>query len=228
MFIRISLDKSAGFGIIDGMLSRLTSYVNQAILCIGAVFFCALITPHHAGADIYRYVDEDDIVHFTDAPTDKRFKVFMRDLKKDKELRTKLKYASSVNPAEFEQLIKTCSEKYGVNSCLVKAVIHAESGYNPNAVSSKGASGLMQLMPGTARSLKVADRFNPKDNVEGGVKYLRFLLDTFKGDVSLAVAAYNAGLNKVAKYGGIPPYNETRTYVNRVLSYMKTYQESGT
>ena len=193
-----------------------------------AAFLCALTAPCPAKADIYRYVDEDDIVHFTDAPTDKRFKVFMRDLKKDKELRTKLKYVSSVNPAEFEQLIRTCSDKYGVNPCLVKAVIHAESGYNPNAVSSKGASGLMQLMPSTAKSLKVADRFNPKDNVEGGVKYLRFLLDTFRGDVSLAVAAYNAGLSKVAKYGGIPPYNETRTYVNRVLSYMKSYQESGT
>ena len=209
------------------MLSRLPSYVIHAMLCLTAAFLCALITPRYVKADIYRYVDEDEIVHFTDAPTDKRFKVFMRDLKKDKELRTKLKYASSVNPAEFEQLIKTCSDKYGVNPCLVKAVIHAESGYNPNAVSSKGASGLMQLMPATAKSLKVADRFNPKDNVEGGVKYLRFLLDTFRGDVSLAVAAYNAGLNKVAKYGGIPPYNETRTYVNRVLSYMKSYQESG-
>lgn len=178
-------------------------------------------------ADIYRYEDDDGIVHFTDAPTDKRFKVFLRDLKKDRELRTKLKYASTVNPAEYEQLIKNCSEKYGVSSSLVKAVIHAESGYNPNAVSSKGASGLMQLMPGTAKSLNVADRFNPKDNVEGGVKYLRFLLDTFRGDVSLALAAYNAGLGKVSKYGGIPPYNETRTYVNRVLSYMQSYQSSG-
>ncbi len=209
------------------MLFDCRSYVTSARLCFGALFLCVLMAPSPAKADIYRYVDEDDIVHFTDAPTDKRFKIFMRDLKKDKELRTKLKYASSVNPAEFEQLIKTCSDKYGVNQCLVKAVIHAESGYNPNAVSSKGASGLMQLMPATAKSLKVADRFNPKDNVEGGVKYLRFLLDTFRGDVSLAVAAYNAGLNKVAKYGGIPPYNETRTYVNRVLSYMKSYQESG-
>ncbi len=178
-------------------------------------------------ADIYRYEDEDGIVHFTDAPTDKRFKVFMRDLKKDKELRTKLKYASSVNPAEYEQLIKNCADKYGVSTALVKAVIHAESGYNPNAVSSKGASGLMQLMPGTARSLKVADRFNPRDNVEGGVKYLRFLLDTFRGDVSLALAAYNAGLGNVAKHGGIPPFNETKTYVNRVLSYMQSYQSSG-
>ena len=213
---------------MEEMKSTLPSYLTGIMFCLCAVILCALAVPDPAKADIYRYVDEDDIVHFTDAPTDKRFKVFMRDLKKDKELRTKLKYASSVNPAEFEQLIRTCSEKYGVNQCLVKAVIHAESGYNPNAVSSKGASGLMQLMPGTAKSLKVADRFNPKDNVEGGVKYLRFLLDTFRGDVSLAVAAYNAGLSKVAKYGGIPPYNETRTYVNRVLSYMKSYQESGT
>ncbi len=213
--------------IIDDMKSKLPSYVTRIMLCLTAAVLCAPMAPCSATADIYRYVDEEDIVHFTDAPTDKRFKVFMRDLKKDKELRTKLRYASSVNPAEFEQLIKTCSDKYGVNPCLVKAVIHAESGYNPNAVSSKGAGGLMQLMPATAKSLKVADRFNPKDNVEGGVKYLRFLLDTFRGDVSLAVAAYNAGLNKVAKYGGIPPYNETRTYVNRVLSYMKTYQESG-
>src|SRR6266568_2694492 len=199
------------------MLSKLKLYAACAAPCLNAALLFAMITPVNAVADIYRYVDEDDIVHFTDAPTDKRFKVFMRDLKKDKELRTKLKYASSVNPAEYEQLIKNCSDKYGVNLCLVKAVIHAESGYNPNAVSSKGASGLMQLMPGTARSLKVADRFNPKDNVEGGVKYLRFLLDTFRGDVSLAVAAYNAGLSKVAKYGGIRRYHETRTYVGPVL-----------
>ena len=204
------------------------AYARRFILCYSILFlFCAVTTPRYVRADIYRYVDEDDIIHFTDAPTDKRFKIFMRDFKKDKELRTKLRYASSVNPSEYEQLIKSCSEKYGVNQSLIKAVIHAESGYDPNAVSRKGASGLMQLMPETAKSLKVADRFNPKDNVDGGVKYLKFLLDTFRGDVSLAVAAYNAGLTKVAKYGGIPPYNETRTYVDRVLSYMKSYQESG-
>jgi soluble lytic murein transglycosylase-like protein len=177
-----------------------------------------------ARADIYRYEDDEGIVHFTDAPTDRRFKIFMRDLKKDKLLRTRLQFSSSVNPSEYDQIISSCASKYGVNQSLIKAVIHAESGYNPNAVSNKGASGLMQLMPGTARSLKVSNSFDPKDNVEGGVKYLRFLLDTFRGDVSLAVAAYNAGLNTVARYGGIPPYNETRTYVNRVLSYMQSYQ----
>lgn len=196
---------------------------NISVLLMLQICLMVLITTSVC-ADIYRYEDDDGIIHFTDAPTDRRFKVFMRDLKKDKLLRTKLHLAGSVKPAEYDHIISTCATKYGVNPSLIKAVIHAESGYNPNAVSSKGASGLMQLMPGTARSLKVSNSFDPKDNVEGGVKYLRFLLDTFHGDVSLAVAAYNAGLNKVAKYGGIPPYNETRTYVNRVLSYMQSYQ----
>ncbi|QEM68255.1 lytic transglycosylase domain-containing protein [Geobacter sp. FeAm09] len=191
-----------------------------ALAGLGALLIAVM--PAHA--DIYRYEDAEGIVHFTDAPTDKRFKVFMRDLKKDKQLRTRLKFAASVNPAEYDHIIKTYADKYGVDQSLIKAVIHAESGYNPNAVSPKGASGLMQLMPGTAKSLKVGNSFDPKDNVEGGVKYLRFLLDTFRGDVSLAVAAYNAGLNKVARYGGIPPYAETRTYVNRVLSYMQSYR----
>jgi soluble lytic murein transglycosylase-like protein len=175
-----------------------------------------------AWADIYRYEDEEGVVHFTDAPTDKKFKVFLRDLRKDRQLRTRFKVAQG-NPQEYEQLIQSSAAKYGVSAALVKAVIQAESGYNPNAVSRAGASGLMQLMPGTAKQLKVADAFNPKQNVDGGVRYLKFLLDTFKGDVSLALAAYNAGMGKVAKYGGIPPYEETRTYVSRVLSYMGSY-----
>ncbi|MBK5276791.1 MAG: lytic transglycosylase domain-containing protein [Desulfuromonadales bacterium] len=197
-------------------------YYIAAFLICQIILLIVAVSP--VRADIYRYEDDEGIVHFTDAPTDRRFKIFLRELKIDKQLRTKLQLSRSVNPAEYEHIISSCATKYGVSPSLIKAVIHAESGYNPNAVSSKGASGLMQLMPGTARSLKVSNSFDPKDNVEGGVKYLRFLLDTFHGDVSLAVAAYNAGLNKVAKYGGIPPYNETRTYVNRVLSYMQSYQ----
>jgi soluble lytic murein transglycosylase-like protein len=197
---------------------------SRMIMLAMAGWGAALAAAPYVHADIYRFDDEEGIVHFTDAPTDRRFKIFMRDLQKDKRLRTKLRFAASVNPAEYDQIISTCADKYGVSPSLVKAVIHAESGYNPNAVSSKGASGLMQLMPDTARSLNVGNTFDPRDNVEGGVKYLRFLLDTFRGDVSLALAAYNAGLGKVARYGGIPPYAETRTYVNRVLSYMQSYQ----
>ena len=192
------------------------------MVLLGALMTLSVCLP--VRADIYRYEDEEGIVHFTDAPTDKRFVIFMRDIKKDRQLRTRFKCFAAANTAEYEPIIKKCSEKYGVSASLIKAVIHAESGYNPNAVSHKGASGLMQLMPGTAKSLKVNNSFDPKDNVEGGVKYLRFLLDTFRGDVSMALAAYNAGLSKVAKYGGIPPYAETRNYVNRVLSYMQSYQ----
>ena len=189
-----------------------------------AILFAILLFSHDASADIYRYEDPDGTLHFTDAPTDRKFKIFMRDIQKDKRLRTDFGVRRFTrNPAEFDSIIASCCNQYGVPKSLVKAVIHAESGYNPNAVSSKGAAGLMQLMPGTAQQLKVSDSFNPGDNIRGGVKYLKFLLDTFKGDVSLALAAYNAGLSKVAKYGGVPPYEETRNYVSKVLNYQKSY-----
>ena len=219
----IMLDISQRFGIIDGIMFVNTkrNYVHCLLIFQVYLIFSHIIT---AQADIYRYEDEEGIIHFTDAPTDKRFKVILRDLKKDKLLRTRLHLPISANPGDYDAIIKASADKYGVSTSLVKAVIHAEPGYNPNALSRKGASGLMQLMPGTARSLKVNNSFDPKDNVEGGVKYLRFLIDTFRGDISLALAAYNAGLNKVAKFGGIPPYAETRNYVNKVLSYMQSYQ----
>lgn len=193
----------------------------QQIIISGIMFgLLCLVLPSSSSADIYRYEDEEGVVHFTDAPTDKKFKIFMRDLRKDKELRTRIRIAAR-NPQEFEHLVSAASAKYGVSASLIRAVIMAESGYNPQAVSRAGAGGLMQLMPGTAKSQKVADRFDPKQNVDGGVRYLKFLLDTFKGDVSLALAAYNAGLSNVAKYGGMPPFEETRTYVNRVLANMR-------
>jgi soluble lytic murein transglycosylase-like protein len=188
------------------------------------VLFSSLPT---VGADIYKYEDEDGVLHFTDAPTDHRFKIFMRDIKKDKQLRTKFRIANCArNAAEFDSIINSCALEYGVDKSLIKAVIHAESGYDPNAVSSKGASGLMQLMPNTAKSLKVANSFDPADNIRGGVRYLKFLLDTFRGDVALALAAYNAGLSKVAQYGGVPPYQETQNYVAKVLNYKKSYQNN--
>ena len=156
-------------------------------------------------ADIYRYEDADGIVHFTDAPTDHRFKIFMRDIKKDKRLRTNFKMTNCRNPEEFDPIINACALEFGVDKSLVKAVIHAESGYNPNALSPKGASGLMQLMPKTAQDLKVNNSFDPQQNIRGGVRYLKFLLTTFKGDERLALAAYNAGLTRVAQHGGVPP-----------------------
>lgn len=193
-------------------------------ISITVLFIFLISASGVSAADIYKYEDSEGVVHFTDTPTDRRFKIFMRDIQKDKRLRTNFGFGKvSRNPAEFDNIINSCSTEFGVDKALVKAVIHAESGYNPNAVSSKGAAGLMQLMPGTAQQLKVADSFNPSDNIRGGVRYLRFLLDTFKGDVTLALAAYNAGLGKVAKHGGVPPYQETRNYVSKVLDYQRNY-----
>jgi soluble lytic murein transglycosylase-like protein len=178
-----------------------------------------------ACADIYRYESPDGTLHFTDTPSDKRFKVFMRDIKKDRQLRTAFKIPGFArNPSQFDPLIASYSQQFGVDSSLVKAVIQAESGYNPNAVSPKGAQGLMQLMPKTAQGLKVADSLNPSDNIRGGVRYLKFLLDTFKGNEELALAAYNAGMGSVAKYGGIPPFQETRSYVAKVLGFRNNFR----
>lgn len=198
---------------------------SQWTLCCAIVFIVLGTIP--AAADIYKYEDNEGVLHFTDAPTDRRFKVFMRDIKKDRKLRTSFRLNGCVkDPKEFEPIINSCALEYGVDKSLVKAVIQAESGYNPNAVSPKGAAGLMQLMPKTAQGLKVSNSLDPAENIRGGVRYLRFLLDTFKGDVQLALAAYNAGLSKVAKYGGIPPYEETRNYVAKVMSYQRSFSNN--
>ena len=127
----------------------------------------------------------------------------------------------------INELIDEYSQKYGLDSDFVKAVVKQESGFNEKATSKCGAMGLMQLMPGTAKALNVADPYNARDNIEGGVKYLKGLMDRFDGDMKLALAAYNAGPNVVKKYNGIPPYNETQNYVKNIMSMYQRIQSGG-
>jgi soluble lytic murein transglycosylase-like protein len=127
----------------------------------------------------------------------------------------------------FDPLIHEAAKRHGVDKPLVLAVVKVESDFDPAAVSCKGAQGLMQLMPETARLLGVKDCFDPKDNIEGGVKHLRSLLDKFEGRLSLALAAYNAGKDAVLEYGGIPPFPETKGYVEKVIQYYNFYKSDG-
>lgn len=124
--------------------------------------------------------------------------------------------------ASINDIISQKSSQYGVDARLVHAVIKQESGYNPKAVSSAGASGIMQLMPDTAKRFSVKDLFNPEQNITGGVKYLKFLLDLFDGDIVKSVAGYNAGEGAVLKYNGVPPYAETKDYVKKVVANYKS------
>lgn len=175
-----------------------------------------------AAADIYKYVDADGVVHFTNDPPTKKFKLYRR----ENVPAQRLNVGSGI-PSSFGDIISRNCEKYSLEEGLVHAVIKAESNYNPGAVSRKGALGLMQLMPGTARLLDVDNPLDVEENIGGGSRYLRQMLDEFNGNLDFAIAAYNAGPNAVRRHGGIPPYEETQTYVKRVKKYLSTYRQGG-
>ena len=169
-----------------------------------------------AGGAIYSYTDGNGITHFTNVPRgDRRYKPM------DKRAVRRRSYRAPQRD-DYDALIQTIAADYGIPPALVKAVIAAESAFNPLAVSHAGAQGLMQLMPATAAAVGVSDSLVPEQNVRGGVTYLRLMIERY-GDLARALAAYNAGPAAVDRYGGIPPYRETKDYVARVLSYYRQY-----
>lgn len=166
-------------------------------------------------ADVYKYTAPDGSVYYTDQPQHNKYKLFIRS--KPKGYKASFKHLKK-NKKKYTPIIKEAAKKHGIDPELVHAVIYAESAYNAQAVSSAGAVGLMQLMPGTAEQYGVTNRKDPKQNIFAGTQYLKYLLGLFNDDLRLSIAAYNAGENAVKKYKNqVPPYPETQNYVKQVL-----------
>lgn len=200
--------------------------MTRPILLTIAAIIALLSAAATARADFYQYTDEDGTIHITNVPTTSKYKWMMKERPSS--------LLSPSNPAyrnisrhRFDEMIASAAERYGIDPTLVKAIVKAESDFDEYAVSRKGARGLMQLMPETASRMGVRNIHDPEENVEGGIKYLSKLLNMFNWQVPLAVAAYNAGENAVLKYGTIPPYSETQTYVKRVMRYYNAYSTAG-
>ena len=164
-------------------------------------------------ADIYRYVDKDGVWHFTNVRNDAQYKLYIKTIRK-----TPSKFIK-----EYEGIILQASRRFEVEASLVKAIIKAESYFDHKAVSHKGAQGLMQLMPQTANAMAVENPFDPEENIFGGTRYLSLLLKRFNNDKRLAVAAYNAGPERVETCNGIPPIAETEQFVKKVMNYYRDY-----
>src|SRR5438132_12130553 len=189
-----------------------------------------------ASADIYRYRDRSGTLVFTNAPAAPAARL-MREvppaprmlvpLTREALLAELAKPIPQAVPTSYDRLIREIAARYNVEYALVKAVIKAESDFDRLAISRKGALGLMQLMPATAVQHQVRDVFLPPDNIEGGCRHLRMLLDRYGGNLPLSIAAYNAGTRRVEDAGGVPPIAETREYLARVLRYRAAYLGAG-
>jgi len=164
------------------------------------------------------YKDKEGVLTFTNVPNHNGYKRILREGSPGRV------GAGSTTNSNFDTLIRSASDRYNIDADLIRAIIKTESDFNINARSNKGAMGLMQLMPETARLQNVSDAYDPNENVEGGVRHLRMLLERYQGNLELSLAAYNAGAGAVEKHGGIPPFNETREYVRKVLRFYDAFR----
>lgn len=200
---------------------------NRAGLIIGLLVVMTLSGSQIVSAEMYKFVDKDGITHYTNVrPTGQKnvktfsFPCYASDITCNQIDWEKI----PLNRRAFADEIRSAARDFTVDESLIRAIIHAESAYQPDALSPRGAQGLMQLMPETQEELQVIDVFDPASNIEGGTLYISQLLDQFNHKVELATAAYNAGPGAVREYGGIPPYQETREYVRRVKILYRRYR----
>ena len=182
------------------------------------MLFSLLFIASNASSDIFKYMDENGVTCYTDAPLGKKNQKVVAE-KSNKVIpdKKKVEKTLAVN-SDYSSFVQKSALKYAIEPELIHAVIRTESNGNQRAVSKKGAMGLMQLMPSTASDMNVGNPFNPEENIEGGTRYLRYLIEKFNGNLTLAIAAYNSGPKTVEKYGNVPPILETRQYVSRVLA----------
>ncbi|MEJ2039373.1 MAG: transglycosylase SLT domain-containing protein [Desulfosarcinaceae bacterium] len=186
-------------------------------LILSVVGLLTILVTTGARADIYVYIDSHGVMHFTNTPTSANYKVYMRE---------KLKRPAAWYSIEnYDDVISEAARRNGLAFSLLKALIHAESYFNPKAVSKKGALGLCQLMPYNLEMLKVRDPFDPWENIMGGARYLKYMLQRFDNQLPLALAAYNAGPTAVERYQDIPPYPETMDYVEKVMKLFRIYKQ---
>ena len=189
-----------------------------SLVGIFGLIFLLFIALSPLYADIYVYVDSQGVLHFTNVPTSSNYKLFIR----EKPDRT---FNSDVT-GRYDQIITEAAERHGVSFSLLKAMIKIESDFNPRAISKAGAMGLMQIMPENIKTLKIKDPFDPRENIMGGTRYLKQMIDRFNGKLPLALAAYNAGPNIVERYQRIPPIAETVAYVEAVMKYYSIFKKS--
>jgi soluble lytic murein transglycosylase-like protein len=195
----------------------------------GLLLFGLIFSLQAVHAEMYKFTDKDGIVHYTNVrpPGQNNVKTFSFPCYASDITCNQLDWESiPLNRRAFADEIQTAADVYTVDDSLIRAIIHAESAYQPEALSPRGAQGLMQLMPATQQELKVVDVFDPLSNIEGGTLYLSRLLNEFDQNVELAAAAYNAGPGAVRQYGGIPPYKETQEYVRRVKILYRRYRSA--
>lgn len=188
----------------------------KTIRCVAlSVIFIFVATP--VCADIYMYLDSDGILHFTNTPTSSHYKLYIKEKPK--------KSPAQAAMDRYDHIIEEAAYISGISFALIKAMIRVESNFDPEAVSKKGAMGLMQIMPKNFKALEINDPFDPRENIIGGSMYVQQMMDRYEGKLPLALAAYNAGPTAVDRNRGIPPIKETEDYVKKVMNYYYAYQK---